>query len=134
MAVKDKIVSGVAQLWPRDVFNLREGNKYLDDVKEILDKKSGVYILYRDDKPYYIGKTKNLFKRLTGYARNPNSKRYHFWNYFTAFIVTKSRLIDDVEAILIRAMPLVDNSAKPKIHRIKIPKNLASKIRGKSLA
>ena len=67
------MISEIAQLWPRRIFDLRDRNKnkYLEDVTGLLRNKAGVYVLYRDDVPYYIGKSKNLYKRLAGYARNP---------------------------------------------------------------
>lgn len=79
--------------------------------------KPGVYILYRDDEPYYIGKTKRpLFKRLTSHALKPNARRYNFWNYFSAFEIGSSSHRDEVEAILISAMPTA-NSSRPKFER-----------------
>ena len=56
MAAKQgTIVTGYARMWPREVFG-KAGLK-----KEILDflENPGVYILYRDDKPYYIGQAKS---------------------------------------------------------------------------
>jgi len=125
------IISEIAQLWPRDIFYLRDGKKYIEDITELLRNKAGVYILYRDDVPYYIGKSKNLFRRLAGYARNPNSKYYNFWNFFTVFVVSNQKYLDDVEGILIKAMPLADNSSKPRMNRIKIPQKVARHISGR---
>jgi hypothetical protein len=124
------IISEIAQLWPRDIFYLRDGKKYIEDITELLRNKAGVYILYRDDLPYYIGKSNNLFRRLAVYARNPNSKYYNFWNFFTVFVVSNQKYLDDVEGILIKAMPLADNSSKPRMNRMKIPLKVARHISG----
>jgi hypothetical protein len=79
--------------------------------------KPGVYILYRDDEPYYIGKTKKpLIKRLSNHALKPNARRYNFWNYFSAFEIASPSHRDEVEAILISAMPTA-NSSRPKFER-----------------
>jgi hypothetical protein len=130
------MISEIAQLWPRRIFDLRDRNKnkYLEDVTGLLRNKAGVYVLYRDDVPYYIGKSKNLYKRLAGYARNPNSKYYNFWNFFTVFVMSNHKYIDDVEGILIKAMPHADNSSKPRMKRIKIPSSVARQIRGTLIA
>jgi len=130
------IISEIAQLWPRHIFYLRDRNKnkYLEDVTELLRNKAGVYVLYRDDVPYYIGKSKNLFKRLAGYSRNPNSKYCNFWNFFTVFVVSNHKYIDDVEGILIKAMPLADNSSKPRMNRIRIPSSVVRQIRRRLIA
>jgi hypothetical protein len=55
----EKIITGYAKMWPRAVFDVRSG-KHKAGVKELL-LSPGVYILYRDDMPYYIGKTANVF-------------------------------------------------------------------------
>lgn len=89
-------------------------------------KEPGVYVLYRDDKPYYIGKTgTSLFKRLRTHALRPNSRRYNFWNYFSAFEIKEDDHRDEVEAILIAAMPSAANSSKPKFERMKLDRQTA---------
>ena len=88
--------------------------------KELSNKV--VYILYRDDILFYIGKAKDgsLYRRMRSHATNPRSKRYLFWNYFSAFIV-QPEYIDAVEALLISSMPaVVANDAAPKLRKVKI--------------
>jgi len=57
---------------------------------------------------------------LFGHARRPEFPHYHFWNYFSAFAVKNKKLRDELEAILIAAMPTA-NSAKPKLPKEKMP-------------
>jgi hypothetical protein len=77
-------------------------------------EKPGVYVLYRDDLPYYIGQAKCLRGRLYNHSRRPGSKHDLFWNYFSAFVVEDERHRDQVEALLISAFPTA-NGAKPKL-------------------
>jgi hypothetical protein len=101
------------RMWPRALFHMREGKGVLAESL----KNAGVYVLYRDDEPYYIGKTaKSLFKRLRVHALRPNTRRYNFWNYFSAFEIAEESHRDEVEAILIAAMPTA-NSSRPKFER-----------------
>jgi len=110
------------RMWPRALFHMKDGKAIL---KENLDKP-GVYILYRNDEPYYIGKTsKPLLKRLKLHALKPNARRYNFWNYFSAFEITNPSHRDEVEAILISAMPTAANGAHPKIPRMPLDRNAA---------
>jgi len=110
------------RMLPRALFHMKDG-------KEILAarlKDPGVYVLYRDDEPYYIGKTgKTLFKRLKTHALRPNARRYNFWNYFSAFEIKDSDHRNEVEAILIAAMPTAANSARPKLQRMKLDRAAA---------
>ena len=53
-------------------------------------------------------------------------------NYFSAYKVDSIEHIDDVEGLLITAIPLAANSSKPKITRILLPrsiKNLMGRLR-----
>jgi hypothetical protein len=103
------------RMWPRALFHRKEGKQLL---KGALGKEPGVYVLYRDDVAYYIGKTSRpLIGGIGGHALKPNWRRYNFWNYFSAFTIKNDSHRDEVEAILISAMPTAANSSKPKIPR-----------------
>jgi hypothetical protein len=109
------------RMWPRALFHMKDGKRFLEDHLQ----NPGVYVLYRDDQPYYIGKTsKPLSRRLGQHALKPNSRRYNFWNYFSAFQVPESVHRDEIEAILISAMPTA-NSSHPKFQRKKLDRQAA---------
>lgn len=89
----------------------------------------GVYVLYRDEKPYYVGKASTrLFGRLYSHARNANGRYFNFWNMFSAFVVPRADLLPQIEGILIASMPTA-NSAKPRIARLRFPASYAKSIR-----
>lgn len=108
------------RMWPRALFHMKEGKPVLESALS----KPGVYVLYREDEPYYIGKTSKLFGRLKRHALNPNSRRYNFWNYFSAFEIADPDERDWIEAILISAMPTA-NSSKPKFDLNKLSETAA---------
>lgn len=112
---------------PRALFHTKAGQALLR--KQL--NQPGVYVLYREDAPYYIGKTETtIFKRVKTHALRPNARRYNFWNYFSAFEISDDDHRDEVEAILIAAMPTAANSARPKIQRMKMDRDLARLING----
>jgi hypothetical protein len=98
-AKRGSIVTGYARMWPREVFGRgtleKEELKFLDG--------AGVYILYRDDRPHYIGQAKRLHGRLWSHAIQAESRYYHFWNFFSAFAVADQKRRDELEGILIAA-------------------------------
>src|SRR5271170_4715899 len=117
---KQIIVSGYARMWPREVFGKFPPLKGAASKRKKIMAKGlrflegpGVYILYRDDEPYYIGQATKLRSRLWGHAIQAESRYFHFWNFFSAFAVPSPRHRDELEGILIAAMPTA-NSAKPK--------------------
>lgn len=122
------IVRGYAKMWPRGVFDIKEGNRLSLDVKAVLDTP-GVYVLYRDDHPYYVGKTgRPLFDRICDHANQPHDRYYNFWNFFSAFTVPQKRHRDEVEGILIAAMPTA-NSSNPRFARLKLPARVGRLLR-----
>ena len=127
---KPTVVKAAAQMWPRLVFDF-DGKA---TVKDCL-KEAGVYVLFRDDEPYYVGKTENkLYTRIKSHATKTRGRYYHFWNYFSAYIVPNGKHRDEIEGVLIASMPTA-NSASPKIKRIPLPRNVTQimrKIRIKS--
>lgn len=109
------------RMWPRALFHSKRGKAYLDQHLT----SPGVYVLYREDQPYYIGKTsRRLVKRIAQHALRPDAKRYHFWNYFSAFQIDDPDQRNKIEAILIAAMPTA-NSARPKLQRKKLDRSIA---------
>jgi hypothetical protein len=115
------IVQGYAHVWPRAVFDIRRTNRMLEGEVRLALKSPGVYVLYRDDEPYYVGKTRRaLFDRLWNHANQPGDRYYNFWNFFSVFAVAGKKHRDEVEGILIAAMPTA-NSASPVFPRILLP-------------
>jgi hypothetical protein len=124
------IVTGYARMWPREVFGLFPPTKGAASKRKRMMAKGldflqnpGVYILYRDDKPYYIGQATKLRHRLWGHAVRAEGRYFHFWNFFSAFAVPDVTHRNELEGILIAAMPTA-NSAKPKLQRERMPKEV----------
>ena len=114
------IVSKYAKTWPRAVFDIKEEGQYAHSIKKALSEP-GVYVLYREDRPYYIGKTSGpLFDRIWAHANRPHDRYYNFWNFFSVFLVPASRHRDEVEGILIAGIPTA-NSAQPRFRKLELP-------------
>ena len=114
------IVEGYARSWPREIFD-RDGKiaKEADFLKQ-----PGVYVLYDNGRPHYIGQGASMYGRLKTYTL-PRSRYYNFWNAFSAFAVKDAKARAELEAILIAAMPTA-NSAKPKLNKMKLPRRVAA--------
>jgi hypothetical protein len=129
--IKPKLVSNFIKMWPRAIFSTpaeSQGERgkrpaVAKTIKEL--HKPGVYILYREDQPFYVGQAKNLFNRIWKHAQSVGGARTYFWNYFSAFTVDDVNHIDEVEAIIIAAMPaVVSNSARPRLPRLRMAKSV----------
>ena len=123
-AKRGDIVSGYARMWPREIFDERPniGEALARRIKFL--EQPGVYILYQNERPHYIGRTDKLFDRLFAHAR-PQGRYAHFWNLFSAFAISDIRGCKELEAILIAAMPTA-NSAKPKLNKERMPREVVA--------
>ena len=122
------IVTKYARMWPREVWDILDNNSLvLRKMPEL--QESGVYILYRDDVPHYIGKTKKaLAKRLHDHSNKTSDRYFNFWNYFSFFVVPDPDHVDEIEGILIASMTTA-NSAAPRIEQIRMPKPIPAVLR-----
>jgi hypothetical protein len=125
--MKKKIVTQYARMWPREVWDILENNALI--VRKLPElQQPGVYILYRDDVPYYVGKTRHaLAKRLHDHSNKTSDRYFNYWNYFSFFVVPDSDHVDEVEGIL-ASMPTA-NSASPKIKQVQLPKPISTILR-----
>jgi hypothetical protein len=88
------IVTHYIKMWPQAVFDIFDEDEKLLAKRFPILQKQGVYVLFRDDVPYYVGqaRTRNLFDRLHDYANKSTDKYYSFWNFFSAlFAQTKDK-------------------------------------------
>jgi hypothetical protein len=112
-------ISGYARMWPRSLFNVKDGKRSLARSVPALERP-GVYVLYCGDKPYYVGKASKLRRRLVAHANKPGGKYYNFWDFFSVFVVENARFRNQLEGALIAAIPTA-NGAKPKIKKAVLP-------------
>jgi hypothetical protein len=136
MPRETQIVKEYARMWPREVFYCLVPNESGSKRKKVVLAKGlelvnepGVYVLYRNDIPYYVGQAKKLRYRLWAHACAPGARYHNFWNYFSAFVIQNEKLRNQVEGILIAAMPTA-NSAKPRLKRAKFPGAVSKMSRG----
>ena len=108
-----------AKMWPREVFACKNGKEWLVDQLKVLSNP-GVYVLYRNEIPYYVGKATVLRERLSRHANRYGGKHYLFWNYFSVFVVRNAAARTRLESFLIAAMPTA-NGAKPRIRKEQLP-------------
>lgn len=124
---RSRIVKAYLKMWPRAVFDIKSGGKLQPELKQrLLDP--GVYVLYRDDQPYYVGKARKLYQRIWQHANAGRDRYYNFWNFFSAFAVSDVRYLDEIEGVLIASMP-TENSSVHRIKRVHLPAHVAKIIR-----
>ena len=116
------------RMWPRRLFKTKDGRRRIKQVDAL--QRPGVYVLYKGDEIYYVGKaTKRLFTRLHDHSNMVTDEYYAHWDYFSAFALAGTasnpgQRLAELEAILIAAMPRAVNRSRPRFERVRIPKGL----------
>ena len=127
--LKGTMIDGFISMWPREFCDTRQKGKNRLLIWDFPDlQKPGVYVLYRDEEPYYIGKAEKLRKRLFAHSNHTTDRYYNFWNLFSAFVVKDKKYLSEVETILIAAMPTA-NSATPRMRKIKMPEEVTAQMK-----
>ena len=118
------------RMWPRFLFGKKDAKGRLRIKLEVDDlHRPGVYMLYKGDELYYVGKAKNLFDRLHSHANKVTDEYYAHWDFFSAFtledtVSNPAAKMAELESILIAAMPRATNRSTPRFTRVTIPRSL----------
>jgi predicted GIY-YIG superfamily endonuclease len=83
-------------------------------LKEIMKGYAGIYALYRKDKLYYVGLTRNLFGRINWHLRDRHAGR---WDRFIIFRIKRVNYLKDIETLLTHLVDTKGNRAKGKVPR-----------------
>lgn len=79
----------------------------------ILNRKAGIYALYKDEKLYYVGLATNAFNRIKNHLKG---RKQNKWNNFSIFLVKNGRYLKDIETSVIRIAKPKGNKLQGKIH------------------
>lgn len=129
MKTDKTMIKAYIRMWPREVYNIKDGNKHLESVRQELRQKPGIYILYQNGQPYYVGQAKNLWYRIRNHAINQNAKHYHLWTHFSAFILADTHHINELEGLIIAAFGSgIANNSRRRTKRILLPKDAVKRL------
>ncbi len=87
---------------------------YPQVVKEIIQRRAGVYALYKKNKLYYVGLASNLMGRLKNHLRD----RHHgAWDRFSVYLTLRDDHIKELESLLLRIVSPEGNKQQGKFAR-----------------
>ncbi len=83
--------------------------RFPKEFKRVVGKKSGIYILTKGKKIYYVGIASKLASRLPWHLKDRHRRH---WDGFSLYSIGKQKYLKDIESILIRV-------AQPKGNRVR---------------
>ncbi len=91
-------------------------------ITQIVEKRSGIYALYKNKELYYVGRAAQLKSRV---KRHLSNHHYPNWTHFSFYVVENS-WIGEIESILVRIAKPKGNKANPKGRDISLNKDLSN--------
>ena len=85
------------------------------EMEKMLKGKAGIYVLYKRNKPYYVGQaSKNLFGRIRWHFKDRHKGK---WDSFSVYIIRRVKYLDDIEALLHRTVATKGNVVATRFSR-----------------
>jgi len=82
--------------WPRNKENLA-------DLKKVMGKRTGLYVLANGSMPLYIGK--GIVSRRVRAHNHSGGSKSKYWNYFSWFEILKPATNGEIENLLLQVLP-----------------------------
>ena len=108
---KGALIKGMSKRLPAEILNDPAFEKGLDS---IMRDYSGIYALYRRNKLYYVGLTKNLQGRINHHLDDRHARK---WDGFVIFRIERVDYLKDIETLLTRIVDPPGNRAKGNVPR-----------------
>lgn len=108
---KGALIKGVSQQLPREL--LFEPT-FREELRGLMRGYSGLYILYKRKRLYYVGLARDLFWRLHSHTKDRHSKN---WDRFAIYRIARVRYLKDIESLLLRVANPPGNTVTGKFHR-----------------
>jgi hypothetical protein len=101
--------------------------EYQKIIRDFVQRRSGVYALYRRDKLYYVGLASNLRSRLKQHLRDKHRNK---WDRFSVYLTIGDTHIKEIESLVLRIVHPGGNSQKGKLRNAEnLRKRLARELR-----
>lgn len=100
---RSKLVRAYAENLPGGLLGV-----FWKEFHELLRGHGGVYVLYKEEVPHYVGKASSLASRIRHHQRDRLKRK---WDAFSLYVVRGDRHVKDVESLLLRIV-------KPKGARV----------------
>jgi len=108
---KGALVKGASKPLPIELLG---EPSFRDGLQTIMRGYSGLYLLYKRHRLYYIGLANNLYWRLIHHTRD---KHHGKWDRFAIFRVDRTRYLKDIESLLLRVAAPPGNTVSGHFHR-----------------
>ena len=110
-STKGALIKGMSRRLPSEIL---ESPLFARRLQETMRQYAGIYALYRKNRLYYIGLTRNLLGRIKWHLRDRHARR---WDSFIIFRIQKVRYLKDIETLIHHLVDTPGNRARGRVPR-----------------
>jgi len=108
---KGALIKGMTRRLPHEIL----GNPlFREGLSGVMRGYAGIYALYKAQKLYYVGLTRNLFGRIRWHLKDRHAKK---WDSFVIFRIKRVNYLKDIETLLTHLVTTPGNRVKGKVPR-----------------
>ncbi|MGD0517876.1 MAG: GIY-YIG nuclease family protein [Thermoguttaceae bacterium] len=108
-STKGALIKGMSRRLPSEILN---SEIFATHLKMMMRRYAGIYALYRKNRLYYVGLTKNLLGRIRWHLKDRHRGK---WDSFAIFRIQRVKYLKDIETLLTHIVDAPGNRQKGKI-------------------
>lgn len=90
--------------------------EHFDVVRRFIGRSSGIYVLYRKDRLYYVGLASGLSGRLKAHIKDHHEAS---WDNFSIYLTIRDQHVKELESLLLRIVAPKGNRVSGRVARSK---------------
>lgn len=108
---KGALIKGMSRRLPSEIL---ESEVFAQHLRKMMRRYAGIYALYRKNRLYYVGLTRNLLGRIKWHLKDRHKGK---WDSFIIFRIQRVRYLKDIETLIHRLVDTPGNKQKGKVPR-----------------
>lgn len=110
-SAKGALIKGMSRRLPSEIL---DSPIFKQRLQELMRRYAGIYALYRKNRLYYVGLTRNLLSRIKWHLKDRHARK---WDHFIIFRIKRVRYLKDIETLVHHMVETKGNRAKGKVPR-----------------
>jgi hypothetical protein len=110
-STKGALIKGMSRRLPSEIL---ESEVFSKKLRQVMRRYAGIYVLYKRDRLYYIGLTKDLLGRIKWHLKDRHAGK---WDHFAIFRIQRVRYLKDIETLIHHLIETPGNRVKGRVPR-----------------
>jgi len=108
-STKGALIKGMSRRLPSEIL---ESDIFAEKLRQMMRRYAGIYVLYKRNRLYYIGLTKDLLGRIRWHLKDRHAGK---WDQFTIFRIQRVRYLKDIETLIHHLIETPGNRVRGRV-------------------